>query len=68
MFYSLNGLVKSDTGMSLRGAPGGRNYGPVQKNTESNIVSCEMENGWLAKTQCLWCEKVSSGKNGMDGH
>ena len=27
MFYSLNGLVKSDTGMSLLGTPRGRNHG-----------------------------------------
>ena len=26
--YSLNGLVKSDTGMSLLGTPRGRNHGP----------------------------------------
>ena len=48
MFYSLNGLVKSDTGMSLLGTPRGRNHGPgevVQEYTESEIVLCEMEYG-----------------------
>ena len=47
MFYSLNGLVKSDTGMSLLGTPRGRNHGSgkvVQENTELNIVK-----------YCLWC-------------
>ena len=46
MFYSLNGLVKSDTSMSLLRTPSGRNHGSgevVQKITESNIVLCEME-------------------------
>ena len=28
MFYSLNSLVKLDTGMSLLGTPRGRNHGP----------------------------------------
>ena len=48
MFYSLNGLVKSDTGMSLLGTPHGHNHGSgevVQENTELNIVLCEMEYG-----------------------
>ena len=48
MFYSLNGLVKSDTGMSLLGTSRGRNHGQgeiVQEYTESEIVLCEMEYG-----------------------
>ena len=48
MFYSLNSLVKLDTGKSLLGTPRGRNHGPgkvVQEYTESVIVLCEMEYG-----------------------
>ena len=51
MFYSLNGLVKSDTSMSLLGTPRGRNHGTgevVQEYTESDVVLCEMEYGGVS--------------------